>query len=126
MPKASDSYATEGDLSGHTSTTTRPSDSGEGRDVIEAQPGVIESTELAPLNDEIVAPDSELGSSPVGSGPVWRIPRSDERAVLTRYSNPPQQGDRYGQAGPPFRRRRHLNEPTSALCVRRSIPILEL
>ncbi|RSH87469.1 hypothetical protein EHS25_003379 [Saitozyma podzolica] len=60
MPKASDSYATEGDLSGHTSTTTRPSDSGEGRDVIEAQPGVIESTELAPLNDEIVAPDTTL------------------------------------------------------------------
>jgi hypothetical protein len=69
MPKASDSYATEGDLSGHTTSTTRPSDSGEGRDVIEAQPGVIESTELAPLNDEIVAPDSESGL-----GRVWLDP----------------------------------------------------
>jgi hypothetical protein len=106
MPKASDAYATEGDLSGQTTSTTRPSDSGEGRDVIEAQPGVIESTELAPLNDEIVAPDSESGP-----GSDW-IDSSCCRAVLTRHSNSPQQGDGYCEAGPPFRRRRHLNEPT--------------
>ncbi|KAK8864323.1 hypothetical protein IAR55_001570 [Kwoniella newhampshirensis] len=64
--KPEDVFATGGSLSGHAGV---PTESGyehtiskHPQEVVEGQPGVIESTELAPLGDEKVAADPGLVS----------------------------------------------------------------
>ena len=94
MPKASDAYATEGDLSG---PQTDESSSGQGssakgnepvRDVIEAEPGIIETTELAPIGDKI-APDRGSPNDRGRTGPLIRALQqlsSAKRPLLERRS----------------------------------------
>ncbi|OCF60570.1 hypothetical protein L486_00205 [Kwoniella mangroviensis CBS 10435] len=62
--QSDDVFATGGQLSGHSGV---PTESGyehtiskDAKDVVEGKPGVIESTELAPLGDEKVASDPGL------------------------------------------------------------------
>ncbi|WWD17378.1 hypothetical protein CI109_101819 [Kwoniella shandongensis] len=64
--KSEDVFATGGTLAGHTGVPTESgyehTVSAKPQDVIEGKPGVIESTELAPLGDEKVAADPGLVS----------------------------------------------------------------
>ncbi|KAL7421853.1 hypothetical protein Q5752_003624 [Cryptotrichosporon argae] len=63
--RADDAYASAGDLSGHVQPASNAA--GEARDTIEGKPGIIESSELAPLGEDKVVDDPSLVTRATGA-----------------------------------------------------------